>query len=93
MEDYIKELKGDHKIGIRIPKYEELLDNPKGVYVCDAESEEWNDGYIPDYTPDWLYKILEELHYDEIMESYFSFENASDLVLMMSIVDEIIFNE
>lgn len=40
---------------------------------CIAEVWDASEQYLPDFTPDWLYKLLETLpgQYDEFMESMF----------------------
>ena len=42
---------------------------------------------IPDYTPDWLYDILDLWDYGEVMESIFEFESKEDADEFKAICD------
>ncbi len=69
--------------------------------VCDADEVDvqtrkpkwpsYLDGraYIPDWTPDWLYDILELWDAGESMESYFEFESEADIEEFKAICDDV----
>lgn len=94
----LKNLKGDHKIGIMIDSIpndlssiDENYFSLNSIWIADADSPEWNNGYIPDWTPDWLYTWLEELDpdYSEWMESNFEFNNLDSYIILLAFADEI----
>jgi len=94
----LKNLKGNHTIGVEIDKLdwseianysdEELT---RTVYVCDADSTAWKNGYIDDQTPDWLNDFINVLDpdYYSPMESLFEFSDAEKLVILIRFADEI----
>ena len=99
--DKLNKIKGNHRIGIQIPNWglpqEEYDECIKGrwypsLWICDADSEGWEHGSIPDWTPDWLYDWLEELGGDnigELMESVFEFSDIEQLWEVVLLADEV----
>ena len=69
--------------------------------VCDADevevqtrSSKWPDyingrAYIPDWTPDWLYDILDLWDAGQAMESYFEFNSEEDIEEFKAICDDV----
>ena len=89
-------IKGNHQIYLGRD-----LNDPMGLFVEIADLDECipstsnNEYYtIPDYTPDWLYEILEVFGYgktfDEAMESVFEFSDENTIEEIKGICDVII---
>lgn len=99
--DKLNLIKGNHRIGVQIPdrslpqeEYDEYIEGHwyPSLFICDADSEDWEHGYVPDWTPDWLYDWLEELGGDEIeelMESLFEFSDIEQLWEVVLLADEV----
>ena len=99
--DKLNQIKGNHRIGVQISnvgipqeEYDECLEGKwcPSLFICDADEQNWKNGYICDWTPDWLYDWLEELGGEdigELMESLFEFSNIEQLWEVVLLADEV----
>ena len=85
-------LKGSHKLYINI-----LKDCPDEDTINSAEVADLSDctkqggrWLIPDYTPDWLYDIIDLYGGCELMESVFEFDSKETIKELSEICDVVI---
>lgn len=78
-------LKGKHKICVVLPVND---DDPDNLFIVMEYGEKAEKGIVEDYTPDWLYKILDKLGASEEIESGFTLE-PKNVLLLLRIADKI----